>query len=96
MKNSKEMVDIGNVAGCEKVYNGVIIPTTFEEAMNTPEKENWLEAINSELESLRENNTYSKCSVDIVPEGKKVVGTRWVFDLKTEEEKLLALKQDGL
>ncbi|KAJ9553092.1 hypothetical protein OSB04_017137 [Centaurea solstitialis] len=52
------------------------IPTTVEQALAS---EDWRKAINTEMEALKKNNTWEKCSLPI---GKKPVGCRWVFTVK--------------
>jgi hypothetical protein len=54
-------------------------PTTVTEVLSDPDKENWLEAMNKEMDSLNANNVW-----DLVPlpEGRKAVGSKWVFKRK--------------
>ena len=35
------------------------IPTTFREAINTPDSEHWRRAMDEEIKSLKENNTFT-------------------------------------
>ena len=35
-------------------------PSTYEEAINSPFKEKWIDAIKSEVDSLKENKTWSE------------------------------------
>ncbi|KAM0001536.1 putative RNA-directed DNA polymerase [Helianthus debilis subsp. tardiflorus] len=51
-------------------------PTTVEQALKS---KNWKEAMKSEMDALRKNDTWEKC---IIPEDKKPVGCRWVFTIK--------------
>lgn len=57
-----------------------IEPTTFNEAMNSSDSDNWMAAVEDELKSLEENQTW-----DIVnkPNNCNVIGCKWVFKLKT-------------
>ena len=55
-------------------------PSSIEEALKSSHKEKWQEAINSELDSLKEINTWI---VSNLPSGKKAIKTRWVFKIKT-------------
>lgn len=57
-------------------------PTTYKEAMSRPNADQWKEAMDNEMKSMRENN------VDIVsrPSNQNVVGSRWVFCEKTTPE----------
>ena len=56
-------------------------PQTFEAAMSSAEKDQWMAAMQSELGSLSENKTWS-----LVPRpvGGKVIGNRWVLRKKEQ------------
>ena len=54
-------------------------PGTLEEALSSSEKEKWEDAMQKELESLENNDVLDL--VDL-PEGRRVVGSRWVFKRK--------------
>jgi hypothetical protein len=55
-------------------------PMTLEEAMQSEYEEEWKKAIQVELNTLKENNTWSE--VSSVPEGNKVISSKWVFKVK--------------
>ena len=57
-------------------------PKTIGEALQGPHREKWRKAMQSEMDSLRENGVY-----EIVdrPSGKKVVQSKWVLRVKTNE-----------
>ena len=52
------------------------IPSSVEEALSDPE---WTQAMQEELEALKKNNTWKLVPL---PEGKKIVGCKWVFSIK--------------
>jgi hypothetical protein len=54
-------------------------PVNLRDALKRPEKNEWMKAIESEYESLKENNTWT---ITILPKGKNVIDTKWVFKLK--------------
>jgi hypothetical protein len=54
-------------------------PRNFRESMNCPEKDDWMKAMNSEIESLKENGTWTLVKL---PQGRKAVGSKWVYKLK--------------
>lgn len=56
-------------------------PTTPKEALESDEKEKWLEAMRSELKSLEENKTWEL--VDL-PSDRKAIKNKWVFARKTD------------
>lgn len=58
----------------------IIIPQNYEEVLRSPEKQNWMEAIEEELESLEVNKTWE---LTTLPPNKKTIGSKWVFRLKT-------------
>lgn len=55
-------------------------PSTLKEAMECEDKENWIEAMNREITTLKENNTWSE--VAMVPKGIKVINSKWVYRIK--------------
>lgn len=59
----------------------VVIPQTYEEALNSPESSEWKQAIFSELMSIEENNTWN---VVDKPQDKlvNIVSSKWVFTVK--------------
>jgi transposase InsO family protein len=58
-------------------------PQTYEEAIQSHDKEKWHEAMTSEYESLIENRTW-----DLVPlpEDKEPIGSRWVYKIKQKAD----------
>lgn len=58
-------------------------PVSYEEIMQLPqkEKEKWLKAIETELQSLKQLRVYEKVKC---PEKKKIIVCRWIFRRKTD------------
>jgi len=58
-------------------------PSSYIEAMKSPEKEHWIKAMQEEFDSLKQNKVW-----DIVPfpKDRKLVGCRWVFRIKTDAQ----------
>ena len=54
-------------------------PVTLKEALDSTDSEEWLHAMQKELQSLETNDVWDL--VDL-PEGKRVVGSKWVFKWK--------------
>lgn len=52
------------------------IPNTTQEAEKMVE---WREAMNMEMEALKKNGMWERCTL---PQGKKPVGCKWVFNIK--------------
>ncbi|MBW0584966.1 hypothetical protein O181_124681 [Austropuccinia psidii MF-1] len=56
-------------------------PKTFKSALNSPEKDLWLVAINKELESMNALGVWDVVELDA---SFKLVGTTWVFKVKKD------------
>ena len=54
-------------------------PVTYEEAMQSDERALWKEAMNDEVKSLHENNTWELVNL---PSGVKAISSRWVMRVK--------------
>ncbi|KAL4283207.1 hypothetical protein GQ457_16G018950 [Hibiscus cannabinus] len=56
-------------------------PKNYQEAVASPDSENWLEAMRSEMDSMSENQVWTLVEP---PEGLKPIGCKWVFKKKTD------------
>ena len=54
-------------------------PSTVCEALSSPEKSKWEQAIKKELQSLQDNDVYDLVEL---PPGRRAVGSKWVFKEK--------------
>lgn len=54
-------------------------PKTYRDAMQRNDANKWQEAIQSELKTLKENNTWTFCEQPVT---KKTVSSKWVFKIK--------------
>ena len=72
--NSDDIVDVARLAN--EIHS---IPKSYAQAMKSPDSSEWKAAMVDEYDSLKEHDTF-----DIVPlpEGKKLVGGRWVYAIK--------------
>ena len=80
-------VSSSNVDYCYRVRD---IPKTYNDAITSPESQQWQKAMEEEISSLIDNNTYD---LTPLPEGRTVVGGRWVYAVKlgpNDEEKFKA------
>ena len=55
-------------------------PLTVEEAVASPDKGEWKTAMEKEMKSLKENEVWELVELR---EGRKAVGSKWVYKLKT-------------
>jgi len=60
-------------------YRMCDMPVTYSEAISSPDSQNWKSAMMEEMDSLRSNDTFE---LTHLPEGRKVVGGRWVYTVK--------------
>ncbi|KAK9179751.1 hypothetical protein WN943_028956 [Citrus x changshan-huyou] len=54
-------------------------PKTYEEAVASKESAQWIKAMEDEMDSLNKNGTWKLIQK---PEGRKVVGCKWVYKIK--------------
>ena len=54
---------------------------SFNQAMASPDKKSWLDAMDDEITSQEDNGTWV---VERVPKGAKTIGSRWVFKRKRD------------
>ena len=66
-----------NVDYCYKTVLGV--PASYYEALKSPEAGKWQTAMEDEMQSLKDNETFE---VTQLPENRQKVGGRWVYALK--------------
>ena len=55
-------------------------PTSYQEARSSPERGQWNHAMDREMESLKTNNVWK---LTTLPPGKRAVGSKWVYKVKT-------------
>jgi Reverse transcriptase (RNA-dependent DNA polymerase) len=58
------------------------LPRSYEEAIKGPEAELWKQAMDTEMETLKEMGTWKTVEL---PAGRETVGCRWVFVKKKNE-----------
>ena len=86
----QNMLSNYNFLSCSNINHSIInVPNTFKQAMQSPEREQWIKAMDGEMESLLSNHTY-----DLVhrPLNQEIVGGRWVFSIKNDPDNNLRFK----
>ena len=58
-------------------------PATVREALASPEKSKWMNAMEKEMQSLRKNDVWELVEL---PKDRRAVGSKWVFKLKTDAD----------
>jgi hypothetical protein len=61
----------------------VAVPNNYTEALKSPERNDWEQAMQDEMNSLAEKDTYEYVER---PVGVKVIPLRWVYQAKSDEE----------
>lgn len=62
------------------------IPQRVDELQKRVDWHKWKQAIDEELQALKENNTWTLVSE--LPKGRKAINSMWVFSIKDEEESI--------
>ena len=57
-------------------------PKTMNQARKRPDAKKWMEAAQDEIDSLLEHDT---CSLTKPPLGRNIIGSKWVFKIKHDE-----------
>eukprot|EP00775_Hariotina_reticulata_P006588 gene6588-6816_t len=66
------------------VFEEIVDPETVKEALEGPYREQWLDAIHSELNSIKDSNTWDLCDL---PPGKKAIPTKIILKVKRDESR---------
>ena len=56
-------------------------PTTYREAVASPNSANWLGAMEAEMQSMYDNQVWTLVDA---PEGAKIIECKWIFKLKAD------------
>ena len=60
----------------------VVEPTTVEQALNSPEADEWKQAMKEELEAMSSNKVWK---LEKLPPNKKAIKNRWIFKIKRNQ-----------
>ena len=63
---------------CYKASN-IVVPKTYREAVNSEHAPSWKKAMDEEIQSLKDNDTYNLVNL---PANKNCIGGRWVYSIK--------------
>lgn len=73
--------------------NSIREPTTYSEAMQTDEREDWKRAVKEELNSMKENQVWKLVNKSEISERvANVIDSRWVFKRKLETDGSIRFK----
>ena len=61
-------------------------PTSFQEAIDSPNSKEWMDAMRDEMDSMMRNRVWEL--VDLPP-GRKSIGNKWVFKIKRRADGMI-------
>ena len=62
-------------------------PATYQEAITCPDADRWQQAMQTEMDSMERLKAFESVPLSVVPEGVKVLPSRWVFKIKPDKYK---------
>ena len=62
-------------------------PLSFQEAMGQSEADDWQKGIKAEIKSIAEHRVWMELPRSKIPQGKKAVKSKFVFNLKCNEQR---------
>ncbi|CAB1107333.1 unnamed protein product [Ectocarpus sp. CCAP 1310/34] len=68
----------------EETNQAIEIPNTYDEAMGSPQREEWKGACSKKMDNLRKHHVYSLVLLSSVPKGEKILATKFVFKKKLD------------
>ncbi|GJX43425.1 retrotransposon protein, putative, ty1-copia subclass [Tanacetum coccineum] len=82
-----------NIKADEYKLGDLLEPANYKAALSDPEFDKWLNAINVEMQSMKDNEVWDL--VDLPPNGK-TVGGKWLFKKKTDMDGAVHTYKDRL
>ena len=78
--------DLSDIANCavDYCYRVTDVPENYENAISSPKAEQWQKAMDEEMNALVDNDTFK---LTPIPEGRSVVGGKWVYTIKVDSNK---------
>lgn len=61
------------------VSDEIAEPNTYQEAMNSDQRDQWKEAMNLDLSSMKSSNAWTLTDL---PPGERNLDYRWIFEIK--------------
>jgi len=61
-------------------------PANIEDALQSPKRDKWMNAMDQEMKSLEENEVWELVKL---PKDRKTVGCKWVYKLKSGPDGLI-------
>ncbi|CAB1109667.1 unnamed protein product [Ectocarpus sp. CCAP 1310/34] len=74
----------------EETNQAIKTPNTYDEAMSSPQHEEWKGACSKEMDNLRKHNVYNLVPLSSVTKGEKILAPQFVFKKKLTDASKLA------
>jgi hypothetical protein len=74
----------GTVGSQPSNLKDITIPNSYTQAIASPQSDQWLAAMQSEVDSLKANNTWQPVHLMEVPQDANIIKGRWVFSIKAD------------
>ncbi len=68
---------------CYKMYVDRELPSSYKEAITSPDSKKWCQAMQEEINALKDNDTWS---IEPLPKDKNLVSGKWVFTVKLNKD----------
>ena len=78
--------DVDDVARTAVAFYG-LEPETYQEAITGPDASRWREAMQDEIDAMKRLEAFEVVPTSVVPEGVRVLPSRWVFKIKPDKFK---------
>ena len=83
-------LDDRDMYSCFQVnHTNIYLPNTYKQAMLSPDKDNWINAMDKEYNALIENDTWELVPL---PPGREVIGGRWLYQIKPDPVTIVLFK----
>lgn len=67
-------------------------PQTFREALNSPERKEWIGAMKGEIENFLQRKVWTPTKIKDLRKGQKPIKVKWVFKKKNEQDGTIRFK----
>ena len=81
-KHTGDLVNNDEIPALAAYISTFIEPQSYYEAIRSPMKDNWINAMKSEYNSLLKNHTWELVDP---PKDRKIIGSKWVFRIKEDK-----------
>ena len=70
----------------EAILSDTSTPSTYKEAINSPNSRRWIESMSKEITDLKKNETWEYVRRRDVPKTHRVTKSKWVYKIKLNKD----------